>query len=52
MRMGAQHIATGHYARVRAVPDERLPGGLRHELLRGLDTSKDQSYFLHRLDQA
>jgi tRNA-specific 2-thiouridylase len=52
MRMGAQHIATGHYARVRAVADEHRPGGLRHELLRGLDTSKDQSYFLHRLDQS
>ncbi len=45
MRLGAQKIATGHYARVR----ER--NGL-FELLKGLDDSKDQSYFLHRLDQA
>jgi tRNA-specific 2-thiouridylase len=52
LRMGAQRIATGHYARVRSVPDASMPGGLRHELLRGCDTSKDQSYFLHRLDQA
>jgi tRNA-uridine 2-sulfurtransferase len=43
--LGAQKIATGHYARVR----ER---GGRHELLKGLDASKDQSYFLHRLNQA
>ena len=50
MRMGAQHIATGHYARVRAVPDATQPTGKRHELLRGLDPAKDQSYFLHRLN--
>jgi tRNA-specific 2-thiouridylase len=29
-----------------------MPGGVRHELLRGLDATKDQSYFLHRLTQA
>jgi tRNA-uridine 2-sulfurtransferase len=49
MRLGAEKIATGHYARVR----ERNAGGLtRFELLKGLDDSKDQSYFLHRLTQA
>ena len=49
MRLGAGKIATGHYARVR----ERSLGGnvLRYELLKGLDDSKDQSYFLHRLNQ-
>ena len=52
MRMGAGCIATGHYARVRRVPDPGAEGGLRHELLRGLDAGKDQSYFLHRLSQA
>ena len=52
MRLGADCIGTGHYARVRAVPDESMPGGMRHELLRGLDATKDQSYFLHRLTQA
>ena len=46
MRLGAQRIATGHYARVRLNPATR-----RYELLKGLDTTKDQSYFLHRLDQ-
>jgi tRNA-specific 2-thiouridylase len=45
MRLGASKIATGHYARVR----ER--GGM-FELLKGLDPAKDQSYFLHRLNQA
>ena len=47
MRLGAEKIATGHYARVRHNPDSGL-----HELLKGLDASKDQSYFLHRLTQA
>ena len=47
MRLGADKIATGHYARVRQNPATGL-----HELLKGLDPSKDQSYFLHRLNQA
>jgi tRNA-uridine 2-sulfurtransferase len=45
MKLGAGHIATGHYARVR----ERDG---RFELLKGLDAGKDQSYFLHRLSRA
>ena len=47
LRLGAERIATGHYARVRQHP---VHG--RFELLKGLDPSKDQSYFLHRLTQA
>ncbi len=47
MRLGAEKIATGHYARVRQNADTQL-----FELLKGLDPSKDQSYFLHRLNQA
>ncbi|HMS05621.1 MAG TPA: tRNA 2-thiouridine(34) synthase MnmA [Burkholderiaceae bacterium] len=47
MRLGAEKIATGHYARVR---ENRETG--RFELLKGLDPTKDQSYFLHRLTQA
>ena len=47
MRLGAEKIATGHYARVRLNALTQ-----RHELLKGLDPSKDQSYFLHRLNQA
>ena len=45
MRLGAAKIATGHYARVRERDGQ-------FELLKGLDPSKDQSYFLHRLNQA
>ncbi len=43
-RLGAEHIATGHYART-----DCLDG--RHRLLRAHDDSKDQSYFLHALGQ-
>jgi len=52
MRLGAEKIATGHYARVRTVADATFDGGQRVELLKGLDPLKDQSYFLHRLNQA
>ncbi len=45
LRLGAEAIATGHYARVR----ERAG---RFEVLKGLVPVKDQSYFLHRLNQA
>ncbi|CAN1485149.1 TrmU Predicted tRNA(5-methylaminomethyl-2-thiouridylate) methyltransferase, contains the PP-loop ATPase domain [Burkholderiaceae bacterium] len=44
MTLGADHIATGHYARVRQ-------RGERFELLKAVDHTKDQSYFLHRLNQ-
>ncbi len=42
--LGAEKIATGHYARV-----DQLDG--RHRLLRAVDAGKDQSYFLHALGQ-
>src|SRR4051795_8129752 len=45
IRLGAERIATGHYARVREA-------GNGFQLLKGVDVRKDQSYFLHRLDQA
>ncbi|WP_367847866.1 tRNA 2-thiouridine(34) synthase MnmA [Rhodoferax sp. WC2427] len=45
IRLGAEKIATGHYARVRETNGQ-------FQLLKGLDPSKDQSYFLHRLNQA
>lgn len=44
-RLGARHVATGHYVRL-----ERIDGRLH--LLRGKDQNKDQSYFLHMLDDA
>ncbi|HEY0295960.1 MAG TPA: tRNA 2-thiouridine(34) synthase MnmA [Bordetella sp.] len=49
MSLGAECIATGHYARVRRVDGA---GGPEYQLLKALDASKDQSYFLHRLNQA
>src|SRR5512132_1626921 len=42
--LGADHIATGHYARVR-------PAAHGVQLLKAIDGSKDQSYFLHQLTQ-
>src|SRR5687768_17073889 len=44
--LGADYVATGHYARV-----ERGADGLA-VLKRGLDPAKDQSYFLFTLTQA
>jgi tRNA-uridine 2-sulfurtransferase len=53
MRLGAEKIATGHYARVREQKPEGAANGTgTFELLKGLDPLKDQSYFLHRLNQA
>lgn len=42
--LGADRIATGHYARVAEVNGE-------YRLLRAVDGNKDQSYFLHTLGQ-
>ena len=44
LAMGAQALATGHYARVRGTNGRR-------QLLRGQDPNKDQSYFLYMLTQ-
>ncbi len=44
MGLGADFVATGHYARVR-----KKEGA--YQLLKGIDPSKDQSYFLYRLTQ-
>ena len=44
MSLGADRIATGHYAQVREID------GL-HQLLKAEDGTKDQSYFLYRLNQ-
>lgn len=40
--MGADYIAMGHYARV-------IHDGDKHYLLRGVDSNKDQTYFLSQL---
>lgn len=50
MHLGADMIATGHYARVREVASG--PNAGQTQLLKAVDASKDQSYFLHRLNQA
>lgn len=44
LEQGANKIATGHYARMR----ERAGN---YQLLQALDTNKDQTYFLYRLNQ-
>lgn len=45
LALGAEFMATGHYVR------RRTTDGGRHELLRAVDRSKDQSYVLHVLTQ-
>ncbi len=45
-RLGADHVATGHYARV-----DRDPQTGRYRLRRGRDPRRDQSYFLFSLRQ-
>jgi tRNA-specific 2-thiouridylase len=45
-QIGAERIATGHYARISCDPDSG-----RYRLLAGIDRSKDQSYFLFGLTQ-
>lgn len=42
--LGADYVATGHYARV-------IERDGRFELLRGVDSNKDQTYFLNALNQ-
>ncbi|MTT32452.1 tRNA 2-thiouridine(34) synthase MnmA [Terrilactibacillus sp. BCM23-1] len=44
MNLGADYVATGHYARV-----ERTENGVN--MLRGIDRNKDQTYFLNQLTQ-
>ena len=45
LALGAEYMATGHYVRRQAVENGRV------ELLRAVDSSKDQSYVLHVLKQ-
>lgn len=43
-RLGADAIATGHYAQV-------MPGPTGNQLHKGTDSGKDQSYFLHAVSE-
>lgn len=45
MDLGADYVATGHYARVVRENDGQ------YKLLRGIDSNKDQTYFLNALNQ-
>ena len=50
-REGADYIATGHYCRINQnKPLSPFSEGI--ELLRGVDKSKDQSYFLSQIDHS
>lgn len=46
MTLGADFIATGHYAR-RGSSMQNSRGETYAPLLRGIDNNKDQTYFLH-----
>ncbi len=48
LEKGADLIATGHYVRKRSFQKK---GKIIYQLLKGLDSNKDQSYFLHILTQ-
>lgn len=49
---GADLIATGHYARINyKAPEPTVWPAGRAQLLAGIDTNKDQSYFLYRVTQ-
>jgi tRNA-specific 2-thiouridylase len=43
-QLGAEYLATGHYARIQRVEGE-------YQLLKGIDVTKDQSYVLYMLGQ-
>lgn len=45
LALGATHMATGHYARLRQTEEGRF------QILKGIDEHKDQSYVLHVLKQ-
>jgi tRNA-specific 2-thiouridylase len=45
LALGASYLATGHYARVHQTQEGA------YQLLKGIDSAKDQSYVLHRLGQ-
>lgn len=46
MELGADYVATGHYAQIEKLPDGTV------NMLRGVDNNKDQTYFLSQLSQS
>jgi tRNA-specific 2-thiouridylase len=46
VRLGCDAVATGHYARIVQDQESKL-----YRLLKGIDTQKDQSYFLYSMTQ-
>lgn len=54
LSMGADFLATGHYARIKKVSGtlkERYLTPFQTKLFSAKDTDKDQTYFLHQLNQ-
>ena len=55
LEMGADFIATGHYAKIREFPISNFQFSNKntkeYRLLEGVDRNKDQSYFLYTLNQ-
>lgn len=52
LSLGATHMATGHYARVRQLPATSHQSPTTHyQLLKAIDTHKDQSYVLSVMGQ-
>jgi tRNA-specific 2-thiouridylase len=47
LALGADYVATGHYARIKVVGKRQKT----YKLLKGVDPAKDQSYFLNTLTQ-
>lgn len=45
MELGADYLATGHYCQNQIIDNE-------HYLVKGLDSQKDQTYFLYTLDRS
>jgi len=59
LSLGAEYLATGHYARTRAIADGPITnptslrsGDCRYQLLKSVDDKKDQSYVLSVMGQA
>lgn len=51
-KLGADYIATGHYAQIKLTPlGQGFGGQASWQLLKGRDRNKDQSYFLYQLNQ-